>query len=326
LPAKEEKKRSGFVFKILLVDPMFEKLPPDWLGPGYEIVRPASFEAVDIARASAGVSGMLTAFRLVTAEMMDAAPDLKVVVRPGAGIDNIDVEAATGRGILVCNAEGVRGHALAEHAFFMMLYLGRHAWMKDDPVAWEATPGVQLEGKSLGIVGLGDIGRHLARIGNGFGLNLLVNTRTEDPSYVPGVPLEFVGIGELLSRADFLALAMPLVPETAGFIRRETIAQMKETAILVNLARGQAVVTADLLEAMEAGHLAGAGLDVTDPEPLADDHPLRAMPNVLITPHNGSRTPEAQAAAMKRAADNFKLALAGERPINLVNPEVLGAK
>ena len=226
---------------------------------------------------------------------------------------------------MVCNVEGVRGPAVAEHAVFMMLYLARNTWLKDDP-AWETTPMVELRGKTLGIVGLGDIGRHLARIADGFGMKILVNTRTPDPSRVPGVKLEFHSFRELLPLVDFLVLCMPLTDETRGIACTETIEMMKKSAILVNVARGPAVKTDDILAAMQADRLAGAGLDVTDPEPLPGDHPLRAIRNVLISPHHASRTLETDAAALARTGENVLNALAGKRPVNLVNPEVLTRK
>ena len=310
--------------RILVIDPMMSKLKPGWLGSGYEVVQPKSYEPEDIAPELPGANGLLTAFRPVPAEMIEAAPNLKVVARPGAGVDNIDIEAATRRGVMVCNVTGVRGRALAEHAFFMMLYLSRHAWMKDDQAAWVETPPEQLTGKTLGVVGLGDIGGNVVKIGQGFGMKILVNTRTPDPGRAPGAEIEFISFEKMCPKADFIVLAMPLVPETQGLIRAETLKKMKESAIVINLARGQAIVTDDLLEAIQAGRIAGAGLDVTDPEPLPDGHPLFSIPQVLITPHNGSRTSETTAAAMGRMADNIHKAMAGERPIYLVNPEVLG--
>jgi len=315
------------VAKVILVDPLYEtpqwNVGKDWLGAGNEIIRPSAYTPEAIMPLLGEVEGILTVFKPVTAQMMDAAPRLKVVVKPGAGVDNIDTQAATERGVMVCNAEGVRGLSVAEHAFFMMLYLARHAWMKEDQKTWEHMAHVQLAGKSLGIVGLGDIGRRAARIGNGFGMKILVNTRTPDPAYVPGVAMEFLSFEELLPRADFLLLCMPLSAGTQGMIRAQTLARMQKEAILINVSRGPAVVTEDLLRAIHAGVIAAAGLDVTDPEPLADAHPLRSLPNVLITPHHASRTPECQQAAMDRTAENMQLALAGRRPVNLVNPEAL---
>ena len=195
--------------------------------------------------------------------------------------------------------------------------------MRDEQETWEHVPAVQLGGKSLGIVGLGDIGRRAARIGNGFGMELLINTRTEDPSYVPEAKLEFLLFDALLPRADFLILCMPLAPEMRGIMNKENLLKMKQDAILINVSRGPAVVSDDLLEVMRASHLGGAGLDVTDPEPLRKDHGLWGLENVIISPHHASRTPETQVAAMDRTAENIRIALAGEKPVNIVNPEVM---
>jgi phosphoglycerate dehydrogenase-like enzyme len=169
------------VHKILVIDPRQKNVKLGWLGPEYNVVQPASYELKNIMEEIRDAEGILTAFRPVPSELMEAVPGLKVVARPGAGIDNIDVEAATRLGVRVCNVTGVRGRALAEHALFLMLYLARHAWMKDDPEGWEATPPIQLTGRTMGVVGLGDIGRNVVKIGHGFGLEILVNTRTPDP-------------------------------------------------------------------------------------------------------------------------------------------------
>ncbi|MDA1000919.1 MAG: NAD(P)-dependent oxidoreductase [bacterium] len=312
--------------KVLLVDRLYGSpqwdLGSGWLGAEHEMVRPPDYELGTILSLLPDVEGILTVFREVGPEMMDAAPGLKVVAKPGIGYDNIDAAAATARGIMVCNVTGVRGRAVAEHAFFMMLYLARNAWMLDDP-AWEHTDAVQLGGKTIGIVGLGDIGRHTALIADGFGMKVLAHTRTPDPSRLPDVDVEFLSFDALLPRSNFLVLCMPLLPETQGILNAAALKRMKKDAMLVNVARGPVAVTEDILQALQQGEIAAAALDVTDPEPLPDDHPLRKMNNVLITPHHASRTPETQVAAIERTRENVSRALAGERPINIVNPEVL---
>ena len=315
--------------KVVIADPIFERMMhwdtgPDWFGPGYEVVWPEGYSPDEVMPHLVGAEGVVTCFDPFTAKMMDACGlGLKVVAKPGAGYNNIDVAAANERGVLVCNAEGVRGRAVAEHAFFMMLYLSRNGWLKDT-TEWATPPMQQLGGKTLGIVGLGDIGSHLARMADGFGMRILVNTRTPGPGRVPGVALEFCAFEGLLPQVDYLVLCMPLTPETKGIVCTESISKMKENAFLINIARGPVAVTDDVLSAAREGRLAGIGLDVTDPEPLPPDHPLWTIPNVLITPHHASRTKETDAAALGRTAENIRLAIAGERPINVVNPEVLG--
>jgi len=314
------------VAQLVIVDPILATeefdIGPDWLGPDHVIHQPPDFSPEAVWPFLENVEGILTAHYPVTAEMIAASSRLLVIAKPGAGYDNIDVAAATARRIPVCNVEGTRGRSVAEHATLLILHLARHGWMRDDP-AWKHTTAYQLGGKTLGIVGLGSAGATLARIGHGFGMDIVVNTRTEDPERVPGVPVKFVDRETLLSESDFVVLCMPLSPETRNMINRESLSLMKEKAFLINVSRGPTVNTDDLFEAMKAGHLAGAGLDVTDPEPLANDHPLRTLPNVFITPHNAGRTHESQAETLGRMADNVRRVLTGLRPVDIVNPEVL---
>jgi phosphoglycerate dehydrogenase-like enzyme len=263
------------------------------------------------------VEGLLTAHAPVTEEVIALAPRLRVVAKPGAGVDNIDVEAAARRGVTVTNVPGARGRAVAEHALFFLLYLARRGWLRDDR-AWRDSLATQLGGKTLGIVGLGDIGAHLARFGHGLGMTVIAHTRTPDPDRVPDVPVGFVEFRTLLRDADAVVLCVPLSAETRGLIDREALAAMKRDAVLINVSRGPVVVTDDLIEAMRDGRLAGAGLDVTDPEPLPEEHGLRELPNVLISPHNAGRTIESQAEALGRMRTNVRLVLSGTPPIDPV--------
>jgi glyoxylate reductase len=149
-------------------------------------------------------------------------------------------------------------------------------------------------------------------------MEILAHTRTPDPARLPDVPVTFLGLDELLARADFVVLVVPLTEETRRMIDRRALDLMKPSAFVVNVARGPVVATEDLLGAVRAGRLAGAGLDVTDPEPLPRDHGLRALPNVLISPHNAGRTHESQAEALERMRANVELVLAGRPPLDPV--------
>lgn len=264
------------------------------------------------------MEGLLTAHAPVTEEMITLSPRLRVVAKPGAGVDNIDVVAAERRGVTVTNVPGARGRAVAEHALFLLLYLARRGWMRDEP-AWRGALATQLGGKTLGIVGLGDIGGHLARFGHGLGMTVMAHTRTPDPDRVPDVPVRFAhDLATLLRDADAVVLCVPLTDETRGLIDRDALDAMKSDAVLINVSRGPVVVTDDLLEAIRDGRLLGAGLDVTDPEPLPDDHGLRDLPQVLISPHNAGRTIESQAEALERMRTNVRLVLSGAPPIDPV--------
>jgi D-3-phosphoglycerate dehydrogenase len=250
----------------------------------------------------------------VTAEMIALAPGL-VVFKPGAGVDNIDVTAADSRGIVVTNVPGARGRAVAEHALFLMTYLARHAWLRDDP-SWQGTTSVQLGGGTLGVVGLGAIGSHLARFGHGLGMRVLVNTRTPDPARLPGVPVEFVDLDGLLRGSDSVVLCPPLTDETRGMIDAAALAVMRHDAFLVNVARGPIVVTEDLLAALRGPDL-GAGLDVTDPSRCPRMRAPRAAERPL-SPHR--RTHSSRRPGLERMRANVLAVLAGEPPLDRSRP------
>jgi phosphoglycerate dehydrogenase-like enzyme len=310
------------VARILVADPLLltEEFGIDahWAGPEHEVVIPTGFELDELRQHLGQAAGIVTAHHPVTADMIALAPNLRVIAKPGAGVDNIDVAAAVERGVVVTNVPNARGRAVAEHALFMMLYLARHAWMRGDP-AWQGTTSVQLGAKTLGIVGFGAIGGHLAGFGTGLGMHVIAHTRTRDRSG-SAEPVKFVDRDELLRRADFVVLCVPLTDDTRWMIDRRALASMKDDAYLINVARGPVVATEDLLEEMRSGRLAGAGLDVTDPEPLPADHGLRRLPNVLISPHLAGRTHESQAEALDRMRQNVRAVLAGRSPLDPVEP------
>jgi phosphoglycerate dehydrogenase-like enzyme len=312
------------VARVVIVDPLLVSdafgLGEGWAGREHEVLVPDGFTSGELARLLADADAILTAHRPVTRELLDLAPRLRLIAKPGAGVDNIDVAAAAGRGVVVTNVPGARGPAVAEHALFLLLYLARHGWMRDDP-AWATTNATQLGGRTLGVVGLGAIGSHVARAGHGLGMEVAVHTRTADARRVPDVPVDFVSRDELLAVADALVLCAPLTEETRGMIDRAALDAMRPDALLVNVARGPLVVTDDLLDGMLAGRLGGAGLDVTDPEPLPAEHGLRRIDRVLISPHNAGRTIESQAEALDRMRANVRSVLGGGAPLDPVQPE-----
>ena len=314
--------------RILAVDPLLTS--PAWKSElqkrmyetDNEIVYPEGFGMDVLKKYLPETDAILTVFSEVTREMISQATNLKVIVKPGAGIDNIDLEFATESGVMVCNVEGVRGQAVSEHVFLMILHIERNAWMRNAQEEWKHRLGIQLAKKKIGIVGLGNIGLNVARIAKGFGMNILVNTRTPDPSICKGIEIEFVSLEEIFEISDFIVLSLPLVKETRGLICKQTINLMKENCIIVNVSRGEIVVTDDLYEGIISGKIYGAGLDVTDPEPLPKEHPLWNLENVFISPHNSSRTPETQNLAIKKTCENLLDALSGLKPIGLVNTKV----
>ena len=252
----------------------------------------------------------------VDAQLMDAAPDLRAISNYAVGVDNVDVEAATARGIPVGNTPGVLTESTADLALALMLGIARRlaegeAFVRAGEWAtWE--PGLMLgrdlHGATVGVVGYGRIGTAVGRRLEGFGCELLTTSRSG------GVPLD-----ELLERSDFVTLHCPLTPETRGLIGAEALRRMKPTSYLVNTARGPVVDTDALAAALRAGEIAGAALDVTDPEPLPGDHPLLDAPNLLVVPHVASATLASRGKMADMAVDNLLAGLAGEPMPNSVN-------
>jgi glyoxylate reductase len=253
----------------------------------------------------------------IDADFLDACAHLRVIATHAVGTDNIDLAAARARGIPVGNTPDVLTDATADLAFALLLAAARRlpqaaqavkdgAWGPWEP---DAFLGHDVTCATLGIVGGGRIGQAVACRAAGFEMKILQTTRRG------GTLLE-----ELLARADFVSLHVPLTPATHHLIDDAALRRMKPTAILVNTARGAVVDTAALVDALHAGAIAGAALDVTDPEPLPPDHPLLRAPNVLVTPHVGSATPRTRARMADLAVDNVLAGLAGARLPHPVAP------
>jgi D-3-phosphoglycerate dehydrogenase len=266
----------------------------------------------------------------IPAALFDDAPDLKVAIRHGAGIDMIPVEAATTAGVMVANVPGVNAPTVAEHVFMVSLALLRHLRQVDGDLrakGWNAGRehaygNHDLGGRTLGIIGFGNVGTEIARIGrHGFNMKVLAHSRTEKA--VDGV--RFVDIDGLVAEADIVVLCCPLSPETRGLINAERIGRMKRTALLINVSRGPVVVDDALIPALREGRIAGAALDVFVEQPLPADHPYLMLPNVIVTPHMAGITEESMMRMGIGAAEQALQVLRGEQPTNLRNAQVLPA-
>ena len=253
----------------------------------------------------------------VDAELIEAAPRLRAISNYAVGVDNVALEAAGARGIPVGNTPGVLTDSTADLAVALMLAAARRLVDADAYVrrgewrTWEPglLLGFDLHSATVGIVGFGRIGRAVARRLEGFGCEVLHTSRDS------GVP-----IVELLERSDFVTLHCPLTAETRGLIGDDALRRMKPTAYLVNTARGPIVDTVALRDALDAGEIAGAALDVTDPEPLPGDHPLLEAPGVMVVPHIASATHATRERMAEMAVDNLLAGLAGEPMPNQVSP------
>lgn len=261
-------------------------------------------------------------------ERVLAASSLKVISRPGVGYDSIDVNAATARGIAVCNTPGANATAVADHAFALMLALARQITGLDQAVRaqrWPAPASADVYGQTLGILGLGNIGKGVARRGRGFDMRVVAFDSFWDEAFARDNGVERLPLEEVIRNADFLTLHLPSTPETRQIMNAERLAMMKPSAFLINAARGALVDEAALHDALVAGRLAGAGLDVFEREPLGSS-PLTGLDNVILTPHSAYNSPKSNEATLRVAIENALLVLEGKRPHFCVNPEVLSGR
>jgi D-3-phosphoglycerate dehydrogenase len=259
----------------------------------------------------------------VTAEVIAAAGKLRFIGRAGVGVDNIDLEAATARGIVVMNSPGGNSVSTAEHTIALILALVRRVPQAHRSVTggeWDrqAFRGAELSGKTLGVVGLGRVGREVVRRMRAFDMRVLGADPYVDADTAAGLGAEWVDLETLLRQSDVVTVHVPLSRETAGLIGPREIAMMRDGAFLVNCARGGLVSEAALVEALDSGKLAGAAVDVFEKEPPGD-HPLFRHPRCVFTPHVGAATAEAQVRVAVEAAECVAVALTTGKTRNAVN-------
>jgi len=261
---------------------------------------------------------MVTGNIQVDEELLQHAPKLKVIAQAAVGYDNIDIEACTRHGILFGNTPGVLVDATADLAFSLLLCSARRiheGWDFVRAGSWRPGHniplGIDLAGKTLGIVGMGQIGAAVAKRARAFGMNVIYNNRhrrADDDN----IGAAYEPFDVLLEKADCIIVLTPLSKETRKLFGREQFLRMKSTAYFINASRGPVVDTDALFDALKTGEIAYAALDVTDPEPLPVDHPLLQLDNILITPHIGSATTETRTAMAELATDNLLAGLAGK--------------
>ncbi|MDQ5978547.1 MAG: D-3-phosphoglycerate dehydrogenase / 2-oxoglutarate reductase, partial [Verrucomicrobiota bacterium] len=266
----------------------------------------------------------------ITAEVFAAAPLLKVVGRAGVGVDNVDVDAATERGVIVMNTPSGNTIATAELTFTHILCGARPvpqaaASMRDGKWDRKSFSGIELFKKTLGVIGLGRIGAEVAKRAQAFGMTVVAYDPYLSPNRAKAMQIEAVSLDDLLKQADYITVHMPLTEQTQYMIDEAALAKCKKGVRLFNCARGGIIKEAALVAALKSGHVAAAGLDVFEEEPLAADHELRKFPNVSLTPHLGASTAEAQDAVGVEVAEQIADVLAGGVIRNAVNMPSLDA-
>ncbi|MBO05049.1 MAG: D-glycerate dehydrogenase [Chloroflexi bacterium] len=315
--------------KILVTRRTFSEAAEALLASGAEVViwdgedAPSHQDLIDAVADVDGLYAHIT--NQVNDEVMDAAPNLKVISEFGVGYDNIDVNAANERGIAVCNTPGILSESTADEAFALLASMARRTydlpamvkrgeWGDFDPLGLLAS---DIHHKTLGIVGMGNIGSEMAKRAAGFNMNVLYYNRNRRDEEFGATYVD--SLEEILERSDFVSLHNPLTPETTNMMSIDQFKLMKKSAILINTTRGPVVDQDALYEALVAGEIAGAALDVTVPEPIPADHPLLTLDNCLIMPHVASATYDTRMKMAMMCVENVLAGIAGDWPPYCVN-------
>jgi len=286
----------------------------------------------DLVTLGRGCDGLLTLLTdPVDGDLLDELPTVRVVSNFAVGFDNVDVPACTARGVAVCTTPDVLTETTADYAFALLMAVARRvvdgarsaaagAWKTWEPMGFL---GPDVHGATVGIIGMGRIGSAVAARAHGFGMRILYADSRPAPDAEASTGAERRDIDHVLRESDFVTLHVPLLAETRGLIGTRELKLMKPTATLINTSRGPVVQTQALVQALQEGTIWGAGLDVTDPEPLPADSPLLSMARVVITPHIASASEATRARMAELAAANVIAVLRGDRPPRCLNPEVL---
>jgi D-3-phosphoglycerate dehydrogenase len=291
---------------------------------GFETAFRRVYTEEELMAAIKGFDGIICSSDPLSARVIESADKLKVISRTGVGYNTIDVVAATARGIPVCLTPGANRHAVAEWAFTLMLACSRKLLENLAEVqkgGWSPHDGVELAGKTLGIVGLGVIGKEVAQRAKAFEMRILANDLVLDQQFAEAYGVTYVPLEQLLRESDFVTLHTFLDARSHHIINAERLALMKPSAFLINTSRGGAVDAEALYRALKEKRIAGAALDVQEREPLGES-PLRELPNVLLTPHAGAATQDYRRQCQLAAADAVIRVLQGQRPVFALNPEV----
>jgi D-3-phosphoglycerate dehydrogenase len=280
----------------------------------------------EVARMLPGCRASLAGSEPYSREVLGSMPELRVIARVGVGYDCVDVQAATERGVVVCIAPGTNHDAVAEHAFLLILSLARTIITQHTGVVaghWPRNANVPVRDRTLGLLGLGRIGKAVALRGLAFGMRVIAHEPLPDAKFVAQHSIPLLPMDEVIRQADYLSLHAPMSPQSRHMINARTLGLMKPTAYLINTSRGGLVNEADLLVALKSGRIAGAGLDVFEEEPPAKDNPILPLKNVVLTAHTaGVDTKSRDDMAMSAVQAIVDLSRGKWPAEKVVNPEV----
>ena len=320
--------------RVVITDTVFGSTEPE-----QEVLRgladlelaPAADEQT-LRQVAADADALLNCYAKLSPELVRSLKRCRIIARYGIGVDTVPLSAASEAGIMVTNVPDYCIDEVSDHALALLLNLARgigRATQATRSGDWDTSvvqPLYRLRGRTLAIVGFGRIGRALADKARPLGLRIVAFDQYVPHDAIRAAGVEPLSFQEALEQADLVSIHVPLTDETRHLISSQALSWMKPGAIIVNTSRGPVIDTAALISALESGHLAGAGLDVVDPEPPPPEHELRQMPNVLLTPHIAFYSEEAQRELQRRAAEEVARVLRGEQPRSLVNPEALTAR
>lgn len=318
--------------RVLLTTTSFQDTP----GPHHELLAATGWEIIrargplneaDTLALVGDIDGYICGDDAITRRVLEQArPRLRVISKYGIGVDKIDVRACTEFGLPLLFTPGVNHTTVAEHTFLLLLALEKNLLFHTDSTragGWKRKTGHELLEKTIGIIGLGRIGKEVALRARAFGMNVIAYDVYWDEAFATAHQVRRAAtLDEAFAAADYLSLHTNLTPETRDLVSAKSIAKMKRGVLILNCARGEIVHTADLVAALQSGQVGGYGADVLDQEPPAANHPLLKLPNVVCTPHVGSRTYESVVRQATTAVKNLILAMNGEKPLAQVNPEV----
>jgi D-3-phosphoglycerate dehydrogenase len=318
--------------KILLTTTSFQDTP----GEHHDLLKKTGWEIItargplneaDTFALVGDVDGYICGDDAITRKVLEKArPKLKVLSKYGIGVDKIDVKSCTEFGIPLLFTPGVNHTTVAEHNFLLLLALEKNLLFHTDSTrsgGWKRKTGHELLEKTIGIIGLGRIGKEVAIRARAFGMKVIAKDNHFDEAFGQQYGVKkAASLDELFAVSDYVSLHTNLTPETRDLVCAKSIAKMKKGVLILNCARGEIVNTNDMVAALKSGQVGGYGTDVLDQEPPPADHPLLKLPNVVITPHVASRTYESVVRQATCAVKNLILAMNGEKPIAQVNPEV----